>query len=109
MSDPPPLDVRVVERVRSHLESPEMLAVEIGDDEDVLDFLTRLSMEDVEALIRDGVEPDQLNRILGVVEHRKGLLEDHELPAEEAQGRADLVESLKRIAADRRDERARGR
>jgi len=102
MPDPPRLDVRLIDGVRSHLESPEMLAVEIGDEEDVLDFLTRLSMEDVESLLMDAAEPDELERFLSVIEHRKGLLETHELPAPGAEGRADLVESLRRIASDRR-------
>jgi hypothetical protein len=98
----PRIDVRVVTRVRSHLESPEILGVGIGDEEQVLDFLTRLSMEDVEALVGSAVEPNELTRLLGVIEHRKGLLDDHELPPSEAEGRAELLESLKSIAADRR-------
>ena len=98
----PSIDVRVVARVRSHLESPEILGVDIGDEEQVLLFLTRLSMEDVEALVGSTLAPNELERLLTVVEHRKGLLEDHELPASEAQRRVELVESLRRIAVDRR-------
>lgn len=101
----PTIDVRLVGRVRSHLESSEILGVEIGDEEQVLDFLTRLSMEDVEALVGSAVEPKELERLLIVIEHRKGLLEDHELPFAEAAGRADLLESLERIAAGRRRDR----
>lgn len=102
MSEPRPLDVRLIARVRAHLESPALLAVEIGDDDDVLDFLTRLTMEDIEALLRGAVQPAEMERILSVVEHRKGLLDAHELPVEEAERRAALVASSKGIAAARR-------
>jgi hypothetical protein len=103
MSAPRPLDVRLIARVRAHLESPALLAVQIGDDDTLLDFLTRLAMEDIEALLRDAVQPTELERVLSVIEHRKGLLDADELTAEEAERRASLVASSRRIAADRRD------
>lgn len=102
MSEGPPLDVRIVDRIRAHLESPDLLDVAIGEAGEVLDFLARLSMEHVEALVRDALAADELRRFLSVIEHRKGLLADHELPAPEARGRIELVESLRRIAEGRR-------
>jgi hypothetical protein len=102
VSDLPRIDIRLVGRIRAHLESPEVLAVGVGDEDEVMEFLARLTLEDVEALVGDVLDEGDLDRLLSVLEHRKGLLPADELPPGDARVREERIESLRRAAADRK-------
>jgi hypothetical protein len=105
----PRADVRLLDRVEAHLESYEILGVDVGDGWAALDFLASLPMGDVEALLRGGLDERDLRRILVLVEHRKGQLEQDELPFTEAQDRADALESMRRHADEHARKRRRDR
>lgn len=83
-------------RVERHLESPAILGFEVGDHQDVIDFLARLEMEAVEQLLRSGFADDERELVLNWIEERKGELDDDELPAAEARRRAEHRERMRK-------------
>jgi hypothetical protein len=95
MSDVPRRDVRLLERLEAHLESDELLGLDLGDGHAVVDFLARLSMGDVEALLGDAFSASDRKRILAIIEHHKGGLDERELPPEEARARAEALAAMR--------------
>lgn len=73
-----------------------MLGFEVGEGEDVIDFLARLEMEAVEHLLASALADGEQERVLNWIEERKGQLGDHELPAEEARRRAEHRDRLRK-------------
>lgn len=83
-------------RVERHLESSTVLGFQVGEGEDVVDFLARLEMEAVEHLLRSALPDAERERVLNWIEERKGELGDDELPAEEARRRCEHRERLRK-------------
>jgi hypothetical protein len=98
----PRVDIRLLERLKAHLESREILGVGIGDGHDVLEFLARLPMGDVEVLLPSGLDDQDRRTVLRLIEHRKGQLQEHELPESEARARGSALEAMRRRAAERK-------
>jgi hypothetical protein len=89
------------QRLQRHLESDAGLGFAVGEGRAIIDFLARLEMGDIEYLIGDEFSRAERERLLNMVEERKGELDSHELPALEAAQRAELVEWTRRRARQR--------
>ena len=101
-SDRPSADIRLLQRLEAHLESSELLGVDVGEGVAILDFLARLPMDAVEQLVSSPLNDEDCRRILALVEHRKGQLDGHELPDSEAQRREDELRAMRKRARQRR-------
>ena len=86
----------LLRKVEEHIEAQTILGFDVGNGEEVIDFLARLEMEVVEQLMDDTFSDSERELLLNWVEERKGQLVDHELPASEAQRRADHRRVIKR-------------
>ena len=88
--------VRLLRKLERHIESHDVLGFDIGDGEDVLDFLARLEMGVVEHLLRGSLAEAERELVLNWIEERKGRLKDHELPRSEAERRAEVRRPMQR-------------
>ena len=105
----PNVDIRLLDRLEAHLESSELLGVDVGDGRAALDLLARLPMDAVEQLVSSPLSDDDRGRVLALVEHRKGQLARHELPDSEARERQDALGAMKRNADEHRKMRTKDR
>jgi hypothetical protein len=86
----------LLRKIEQHIESQTILGLDVGDGEEVIDFLARLEMGVVEQLLAGNFTDQERELILNWVEERKGQLLDHELSESEAQRRAEHRKLLKR-------------
>jgi hypothetical protein len=86
----------LLRKLEEHIEAQSILGFDVGNGEEVIDFLARLEMEVVEQLLADNFTDPERELLLNWVEERKGQLVDHELPPSEARRRADHRKVIKR-------------
>jgi hypothetical protein len=88
-------DLPLLRRLEGHIESPDVLGFDLGDDTAVLEFLARLEMEAIEQLLPSSVNAREREQVLNWIEESKGRLSDAELPPSEAQRRSGFRKSAR--------------
>lgn len=85
----------LLQRLEHHLESERVLGFDIGHGRRIIDFLARLEMGDIEQLLGDAFRHAERERVLNMVEERKGELDGRELPPVEAAQRDRLLRMMR--------------
>ncbi|MEX2281943.1 MAG: hypothetical protein WEE89_05630 [Gemmatimonadota bacterium] len=86
----------LLRKLEQQIESQDILGFDIGEGEEVVDFLARLEMDAVEQFLNTEFTDHERELVLNWVEERKGQLRDHELPALEAERRAEHRKRIRR-------------